>query len=42
MKASVSVRGHSFVLDYYILGDFSEVVERKQEQTGFQCVTALS
>ena len=30
---------HCFVLDYYILGNFNELADRKQEKTDCQCVT---
>ena len=36
------VREHSFILDYYILGDFNELIQRKQEWTGFRFVTSMN
>ena len=27
------------VLDYFILGDLNELVQRKQEKTGYPCIT---
>ena len=38
----VRLQGHSFVLYFYNLGDFFELVERKQEKTVFQCITLHS
>ena len=35
---TAGLQGHSFSLDYYILGDFNELVERKPKKTAFRCV----